>query len=286
MRITPGQKRRPAAAPKYKRNVFFGDNHTGSHYGVWPAHDLPRGAKWIGARYLWDCYRHAVDQIEECNILFLSGDLIDGSQRKSDGTGVFGTSLLEQTEAAIEVIRPLAERAERIIRVEGTPYHEGFHGALALLDSELGVGLASQVVDLDMGTGVLNFAHHPGGGSALYLGTKLNREAMFAALAAARGDTALPRWVVRGHLHEWGYWDGADGIACVQLPCFKLQDPHAKKTHYWKFQPVLGLMEMVADERAASGYQFIPRVYQAPTPRVIDPGSIPLAKTRRSPSAA
>ena len=58
------------------------------------------------------------------DLLFLNGDLIDGTQHRSEGTGMITTKLSEQVSMAIDCIEPLAAKAKKIIRLEGTGYHE------------------------------------------------------------------------------------------------------------------------------------------------------------------
>lgn len=248
---------------------FLGDTHCGSHYGLHPTGDdwLPKSAKWTGIRYLMQCYGHLVDSWPELDILFLTGDLIDGPQRKSAGTNVFSTKMSDQVELAIEVLRPLVAKAEVVIRVDGTPYHEDFHGALRQLDAELGVSRVAQIVDLDLGPGILNVAHHPMGGSMLYRGTQVDREGLWATLAAARRKVPQARWIVRAHVHDWMYQETQD-MAVVSLPCWELATPHAKKVAYWRFQPSLGGALMQQDDTHHLGYRFTPTLYDPPMPTV------------------
>lgn len=214
-----------------------------------------------------ECYGHLVDSWPDLDVLFLTGDLIDGPQRKSAGTGVFSTRMGDQVDLAIEVLKPLVAKAERVVRVDGTPYHEDFHGALKTLDEALGVHKVAQVVDLDLGPGVLNVAHHPMGGSMLYRGTQVDREGLWATIAAARRKVPKVRWIVRAHVHDWMYQETQD-TAVVSLPCFELATPHAKKVAYWRFQPSLGGALMRADPSHPFGYRFTPTLYDPPLPSV------------------
>lgn len=101
--------------------AFVGDIHAGSWWGLWPRDLLPERG-FVGVRYLLDCWEDLLRRWpRRIDLLILSGDLIDGPQKKSGGTGVFATSDREQMEGAIEILRPLAKRAERIIRLTGTP---------------------------------------------------------------------------------------------------------------------------------------------------------------------
>lgn len=211
-------------------------------------------------------------------MLILMGDLADGQQKKSDGTGTTTGHLGAQVDMAIKCLRPLAKRAKTIIRVDGTPYHEGFHGAMAKLDVELGVNDAKQVIDIDMGCGIMNVAHHPSGGSALYAGTKVDRDSLWSMIAAHEGHIPDARWIIRAHIHH--YMKQETRLrTMIQTPCFQLQTPHAKKNNLYRWQPSLGGLLMLADDRADDGYIFVRTLYETPKPEVIPYGSL---KARRA----
>lgn len=135
-----------------KQIVFVGDLHCGSHGGLFPIRRLPEYPNHSGVRYLMDCWKHALRRMpKKIPLLVLTGDLCDGPQHRSKHTGVFSARMGDQVDAAIEVLEPLCRRAETIIRVDGTPYHEEYHGAIEKLDVALGVDLLQQVVDLSLG---------------------------------------------------------------------------------------------------------------------------------------
>lgn len=246
---------RAAKVERPKTIVFAGDTHTGSRYGLNPEDILPEKYA-TGGRYLLECWKWILDKLPaEIDLLFLMGDLIDGVQHKSDGTKLVTADLSEQAEAAAEVLKPLADRAKAVYRVHGTPYHESFHGSVKLLDAELGVKKHAQVLDVDLGTGILNVAHHPMGGHVLYRGTASNREALWSTWAAAKKKVPFARWIVRAHHHEWGVME-LEGQQVVHCPCMKLQDPHAAKQSYWKYQPSLGVVLAVPDPIDEDDFHF------------------------------
>lgn len=252
-----------------KQIVFVGDLHCGSHGGLWPVRRLPEYPNHSGVRYLMDCWQHALRRLpKKIPLLVLTGDLCDGPQWRSKHTGVFSARMGDQVDAAIEVLEPLCRRANTIIRVDGTPYHEEYHGAVEKLDVALGVDLLQQVVDLSLGDlGILNVAHHPMGGATLYSGTKLDRERIWATLAKHEKKVPDARWIVRAHLHHYSRIE-LPQHEVVQLPCWKLPGPWDKKSNYWKWQPDLGLTVMERDDRTLHGYRFRPYLYDPPMPEV------------------
>jgi hypothetical protein len=271
--VTCKRKKRTSKTPQIIG--FVGDTHVGSHWGLYPESKLPgHPGSWLGVRYLNQCFSHMVNAFPDLDLLVLQGDLIDGHQSKSESTGVFSSKLGDQVEAAIEVLEPLAKKAKTIIRVDGTPYHEGFNNALLALDYALGVKKTEQVFDIELLPGsILNCAHHPTGGSALYYGTKVDRDSLLAKVAASDCKVPLPRWIVRSHLHTM-ILQVTEHVTTVQLPCFQLITAYAKKSNYWRWQPTIGGMIMRADQEDPSGYKFIPHLYAVPLPRVLSGGDL------------
>jgi hypothetical protein len=261
---------------KFEKIGFIGDIHCGSYEGLWPKDLVPsKHNRYTSTRYLNECFDHLVNSWPDLDLLVLMGDLVDGQQHKSQGTGLYTTDLSEQTEGAIEVIRPLAKKAKAIIRVWGTPYHEGFQGTLKRFDKEFDVKVVKQVLNIRLRPdSVLNVAHHPSGNSAFYRGTQLDREAVWAAVAMQ--ERKIPqniRWIVRAHMHFYGYQE-TNSRAVAVVPCFQMPTAHAIKTNYFRFQPDIGAMIMHADDTHPFGYRMTPHLYDVPTPKVYDPEEI------------
>lgn len=215
------------------------------------------------------CWDHFVKNCPKLDLLVLMGDLIDGKNYKSSGVGAFSTDLGEQADMAARVLEPLAAKAKKTIRLWGTPYHESFDNVLAIVDKALGVSTVQQVIDVDMGRGnVLNIAHHPAGGAALYQGTVADREALWSAIAAQDNKVPKARWLVRAHKHNFFHIETANRDMLI-TPCWQLATAYAVKQNYFRFQPDIGAVLMVKDSQADSGYRFLPRLYPNPIPEVV-----------------
>jgi len=243
--------------------AFLGDIHAGSWWGLWPRSRLP-GDGFLGPRYLLDCW----DDLQrrwpkKLDLLILAGDLIEGPQRRSGGHGVFSVSDKEQVEGAISLLRPFARRAERIIRITGTPYHDGPGDPLIALDYALEVAHTTQVLDLKLPEGILNVAHHPMGGATLYTGTQVDREGLWSTIASGAHRTHDARWIVRAHRHHWLH-QASETKDVVLLPAWQLATPYAVKANYWRYQPSLGGVLMRRDPAAWGGYRFDPQLYALP----------------------
>ena len=255
-----------------KTILFLGDTHVGSKYALWPRDRMP--AKHTTAalkrvEYLNECFTNMVKALPRLDLLILTGDLIEGKQRRSDATGLFTADIGEQVEAAMEVLHPVCKKATRIMRVYGTPYHEEYFNALRALDEKMGVQRLDVVLDLDLDGQILNVAHHPSGGSALYTGTAVDKESIWSAVASADGKVVAPRWIVRAHKHTYIKQD-TENRTVVLCPCFQLPTPYAIKQQYWRFQPTFGCVLMQQDKLERGGYRFLPRLFPVPKREVIN----------------
>jgi len=268
------------AQPKRPETVigFVGDLHAGSRTAPWPE-DLPKSKTWVAATYMTECWRHFCANCPEMDVLFLTGDLIEGKQRKASGTGLIRVEQDEQVSAAIELLEPIVKRANKVIRITGTAYHDGFHGPLSALDRHFRITETHQVVNLELEKGrVLNVAHHPMGGGALYEGTKLDKEQLWEAWASSRDKLPAARWIIRSHLHNFALFH-KEGSTVALTPCWQLPTPYAIKGGYWKWQPTLGALFMHSDEalpepfRDPGGFRFTlfpdERGYALPRPRMM-----------------
>lgn len=247
---------------------FIEDLHIGSHYAPWPEEDLPADVnKFEKSRYTVKCLNHMSEMLPHMNILYLVGDVIEGDNRKSQATGLHTAKLGDQVEAAITLLAPIVEKADVVIRIEGTPYHEGFQGAMNAFDKRFKVRETTQVHDLIVeGKNNLNVAHHPSGGATIYKGTSLDRENIWQSYAVAAGKVCPARWIVRAHHHYWARFETSFKTV-IQTPCFKLPDPYSKKQNYWRFQPDLGGVVMYRDELQPGNYSFRPILYDVPIPQ-------------------
>lgn len=247
--------------------IFVGDVHAGSRCAPWPSDMRSEFGTGVVSEYLADCFSDFTSRMPAGSTLVLNGDLVDGPQRKSGGMGLFTPVLSQQVDAAISLIGPLARKASRIYRIVGTPYHDDDHGPLSAFDRALGVHSVRQVFNFRLGESILNVAHHPGGGSTLYTGTKSSREMMKATVAAARRKIPGVRWIVRSHLHHWNLHH-EEGMTYMGLPCWQMPTPWAVKGDYFGWQPAIGAAEMFRDDQEPGGWRFRPHLYEVPQEEV------------------
>lgn len=256
------------------------DLHCGSRFGLRYNPSLTDPYTTEADVWLFDCWVRMVKSWPDLDILVLNGDLIDGTQRKSEGTGMVTTSLDEQTEIAIECLRPLVKKSKKVIRLRGTSYHESFHGSLSTLDTAFGIKKPTRdkAMTRDIyleGSSedpknaiVLNIKHNPEGQRTLYLGTTMDREARWSVLAEAAH--AMPRadFIVRSHIHfAADFTDFSQGKTIITTPCFCMQQPYAQEKRYYGWKPVIGGLLIERDDLSYRGWKHLVKVF--PLPEVV-----------------
>src|SRR5437588_1494816 len=113
--------------------------------------------------------------------------------------------------------------------VQGTEYHEG-RGAEELesiaarvqganINSNFSGRHCKEVLDLDMGGTVLNFAHHVGGGSGFTRSGSLDAEALWCQITSSKGQAVSADLIVRSHLHFFMHVEHTNRHAFL-CPCW------------------------------------------------------------------
>lgn len=262
---------RHTVKPQLPGPLFIGDLHVGSHHAIYPLSRLPEFPQFLEPRYLAECMDHLLDLLpKKLGTVILNGDLIDGRNPKGQGTGVFSPRLSDQVEAAIEILQPLTKRATDVLRTTGTDYHDDVQGPLLALDIALKVRKSRQVFNLRLDNGrVVNVAHHPSGGGALYMGTKLDKEQRLMRLAAEAKKLPFADWIFRSHLHEFNIYRNKRSEV-VLLPCWKFPDAHSQKGNLFGWQPDIGAAMLARDPNSERGYTVREFLYDAPEAEVFD----------------
>lgn len=243
------------------RIVFSGDWHCGSRWGLIPPDWQQQPHCSYAASWMWDAWLEYWATAKRPDLLCLMGDLIDGTQYRSEGTTLLTSSLQEQVEMAMAVFEaiPARKRPHKIIRVRGTAYHESHHGPLAVFDEKFNVYkplTPEQEIVLDIklpDDRVLNVKHTPEGSAALYLGTVQDRELLWAKVTEINGGIPKATFLVRAHLHMMGRHDG-HGKVLVNNPCWSLQAPYALNKRRYRWQPVIGNHSLVREPEEPLGW--------------------------------
>lgn len=249
-----------------KRILILGDLHAGSKCAPWPTSWLPGDQPHRDSRYLTECLAHAAENLEPVDLLILNGDLIDGSQKKSGGLGLFNPRLRDQVAGAIELLTPFAKKAKDIIRVEGTAYHDDDHDPLFALDERFGVRLVTQVLNFGIPGGVLNVAHHPSF-KFEWKGGGMSKTAFYNLVNSARKKAPFARWIIESHLHFYGEYRDPD-VHVAACPCWQMPTPWAIKVNRQRFTADIGCLLMEADPNAHGGWSINPLLYDTPVQEV------------------
>lgn len=237
--------------------MVVSDLHVGSIYGLLPEGFVTSDDKVVeqnpGQKYLWQCWEHLISTVRGYPFaaVVVNGDVIDGTQRKQNGTELSLPLMADQTEAAIQVLLKLKKVTgdAKWFFVQGTEYHVG-HAARdeEVVACALGAtkynGLGSgrycrEVLDLEIDKIIINFGHHVSGGGGIYRATGIDREAIWSALAGKDGKMPRADALVRSHVHYFCHVEHESKHAVI-TPCWQLQTRHARHKSVYKLIPTLG----------------------------------------------
>ena len=250
--------------------VVLADSHCGSYYGLRHerhfSESTPAPVKWLWDR--WVELKKALPK--KVDLLVLNGDLIDGKQSKSEGTGLYTTSMGEQATLAMEVYAPMIAKAKKVLRIAGTSYHEGFNGALDAFDQHFDIPqvdtnrLIMRDIRLDDNV-VLNVKHQPDGGFAIYRGTVMDRELLWKSIAETVHTQPQADILIRSHLHSTNFFGGFRKQIHL-TPCFCLQQPYARMKQSSRWIPDIGGTVIRRDPKSTLGWNIQHIVYPVPVP--------------------
>lgn len=148
--------------PKREREAFglvIGDMHCGSYAAVAPKRECRNAVmESLLARWQKMTARALAEMKGKDAVLFLGGDLVDGIHH---GTRSNWGTYKDQRDAAIELLRPLANAASAIYALTGTEAHAGAEGEDdKQVAQELGAKTAQHVWRLTVGGRRLFWSHH------------------------------------------------------------------------------------------------------------------------------
>ena len=250
--------------------AIMSDSHCGSWWGWTPPRYwnalTPPGVKW-----LWECRKKQLRLWpKRLDMLILNGDHIDGKQRRSEGTSVVSTSLAVQTDMAIECYEPFVERADIVVRVGGTAYHESFDGPLEKLDMAFGIKKPKDPIDClvrDIRLSkdcLINVKHKPEGGACLYKLTAVDREALWASVMEQHANLENADYLIRSHFHNLSGPARAFNKVIVGTPCWCLQQPYAVHSRYYRYQPDVGSVLLQRHKLGFKGYVILDTTFPLP----------------------
>lgn len=210
----------------------------------------------------------------------INGDAVEGIHHNR--TAIVGTTWTEMENAAVVMLEPLRNMAEKFYFVRGTEAHAG-----PLAESEeriakrLGADLTEtgesshwQVRLRPRGAHTLfHFAHHIGvTSSAAYETSAPMREMVTTFIEAAQWEQGLPDVIVRSHRHRFtlvplpGVMDGIYRRRyAVITPGWQLKTPHAERIDRMRMPHIGGVCYLVEDGEC----QVKEKLYPLPEPAPI-----------------
>jgi len=231
------------------RILVVSDLHVGSVYGLLPPgyHDS-RGNEIrqnIGQKYLWDCWMDLAARLKRLrpDVVVVNGDLVDGRRGE-----LCLQSPVDQAEACLQVLQALGCRGAKWFFIQGTEFHDSEVGRevevvasrIGTAYTGLGAGVYTrEVLDLECGGVVVNFAHGISTGAGLYRAVAIDREALWSALAGKVGCLPKADVIVRSHAHYFVHVEHASKHAVV-TPCWQLQTRFMRRRSVYRMVPDIG----------------------------------------------
>lgn len=232
--------------------LILSDIHAGCKLAICPKDGVPLddGGRYMPSPmqlklYAWweELWNEWVPEatIREPFAVVINGDCMDGVHHES--TTQISHNLADQQTVALELLKPIKERAEgRIYMVRGTEAHCGKSGqneeklaqALGAIPNEAGQyarwELWKRVGEKGRG-GLVHCSHHIGTtGSSAYESTAVHKEMIEAFNESGRWGEEPPRVVVRSHRHRYlqDRVAGRDGeFISLVTPGWQLRTPFA-----------------------------------------------------------
>lgn len=211
--------------------LIISDTHIGGFTALAPAEFKTESGQIVKfdwrQEWLHDCFCADVAQIKKRLrgrrlVVVHAGDVVDGRHHENIDAL---PDLQDQEAMAVQILTPLRNMADKFFICKGTEVHSG---PLAQSERRIAKELAAKIgyrFSLDTGYGILDVAHHPGGGLL-----KIKNDILENCTALG---TPLPRFVVRGHAHtiddsgeKWS------NIRVVLAPCWQF-----KTGHGWRVAP-------------------------------------------------
>ena len=210
-----------------KRVLAIGDTHSGHVVGLTPPvwqyqengeryHDKYAKIQ----RQMWDWFVEKVNLYKPIHRLIYNGDAIDGKGKRSGGTELLTSSMIQQgdmVDSIIQVVEP-----EEMAMTYGTDYHVGSEGEdFEKLIAQRNNGEIESHLERTV-EGVRIDARHFIGSSSIPHGryTALAREDLWRLIWADRSEKFAPHIVLRSHVHYFGFC-GNEFSTMFTLPCLQ-----------------------------------------------------------------
>ncbi len=213
---------------KTKLLVILSDLHVGSTVGLWPAGFIAHEGFPIGQNLfqkgLWKHWLVCQAWIAKVTKgqpydLLINGDLVEGIHHRS--LQVMSPDVGDQLQAVIQVLGPVAKKAERMFITKGTECHTRndecrIGAALNAVPDPATGNHAWDRLELDYGKGMIFAAsHHTPTTTRPSLEATMHSVQLGVEIhERARSGKPIPKIIARAHRHLHGVWN--DGT-CISL---------------------------------------------------------------------
>jgi len=214
--------------------ALLSDLHCGSVVGLTHPHYQsmahPSARKHLRKAWRWvdDAFFHFTGKYGGIDAFLLGGDLVDGKQRKSGSCGLITADMDTQkdmAEAALNSLGLYANKDCKRAGVFGTDYHVSQDGSEAerCIYERCGFSTYGNRKHVVIDGFSIDLRHKASKSSVPHGGmTPLAKSASWAMLHAERTRTKKADMIVRGHIHEYMFFDhGTLGYA-MSLPSLQL----------------------------------------------------------------
>ena len=211
------------------------DTHIGSKLGLLPP-DLEHFKQNKWQRYTWKCWEHMLSLLPEhlAAVIFMD-EMMDGPEGRNHKYGTLITDPGEQREVTVEVLRPIAERADEKWVLIGSDWHIGEWGKETKnLAKDLGAEIwttgskkfpdrAGYNLLWMKGGVVLDFAHSRSVvevNKSMPLEREMRYRLIDNPLPKRLRGKAIVQCIVRAHAHDCGAWFDRHGWS-IGVPCWQ-----------------------------------------------------------------
>lgn len=223
-----------------RTGLVISDLHVGSVAGAMPENFKSSMGKVIELNdaqiYINKCIKDMLRVLpQSMDFLFVNGDAVHGQNKKEIALNVCEPDMSFQAEAAVRILKPFADRADRVFCTTGSGYHVGdgavWSNSIAMtLGAERGPeGRFAPYWHHFNADGVNIDLAHTQSVMMRYPATSLQREIQFSTMVADIMESGQTDIVIRSHIHRYVHVN-VDGRIGLSTPAMCIQTPYAKKS--------------------------------------------------------
>jgi len=232
------------------RALVISDMHVGSVFGIWNK-SYPIGVSTLANPVQKVLFQYWTDLCKflhrwKPTLLLLNGDLIDGPNYRLGGRYLSTTSMSEQAECALALLKMIPLECGEIYGIGGGDYSSSeFIDSHQMIVESLGGNYCDDQLFLDAKGHTMHLSH--GSSTAfVYYEQVLAREGMFADQTSVAGKTPDMEILLRAHWHKWIHiqraWKDDTDRHIIVGPGFQGQDEYMAKRSPLRLVPDVGVV--------------------------------------------